>query len=127
MSAKWCASCATERTGSQCRKCGGVLTEIQVPDWEPLKLPNIERIRELAREVGYGLGVHGSLERDLDLIAIPWVDTAASPTQLADHIAKGMNARVLTSSLKPAGRWACNIQIDGWYKIIDLSVMGPVR
>lgn len=90
-------------------------------------MPDIERIRALAREVGYGLGVHGSLERDLDLIAIPWVETAASPQELADHIAKGMNARVITASAKPAGRWACNIQIDGWFKIIDLSVMGPVR
>lgn len=31
-------------------------------------------LKELAKEFGYNLVLHGSLNRDLDLIAIPWVD-----------------------------------------------------
>ena len=31
-------------------------------------------LKEIALEYGYNLVLHGSLDRDLDLIAIPWVD-----------------------------------------------------
>lgn len=31
-------------------------------------------LKEIAKEYGYNLVVHGSMNRDLDLIAIPWVD-----------------------------------------------------
>jgi len=33
-----------------------------------------EDLKLIAREFGYNLVVHGSMNRDLDLIAIPWVD-----------------------------------------------------
>lgn len=36
----------------------------------------IDRIRTVARDIGWAVGVHGSLVRDIDLIATPW--TAAS-------------------------------------------------
>lgn len=32
----------------------------------------IEEMRSVARSHGYALAVHGSLARDLDLIAVPW-------------------------------------------------------
>ena len=52
----------------------------------------------------------------------PWTDTACSPQELAEHIAQGINGIVLAPEAKPLGRWSCNIQIDGWFKLIDLSV-----
>lgn len=33
-------------------------------------------LRTAARENGYALAIHGSLSRDLDLIAVPWTDDA---------------------------------------------------
>lgn len=33
-----------------------------------------EHLKQIAKEYGYNLVIHGSLQRDLDLIAIPWVD-----------------------------------------------------
>ena len=33
-----------------------------------------ENLKHIALEYGYNLVVHGSMQRDLDLIAIPWVD-----------------------------------------------------
>ena len=41
--------------------------------------PNIyayyfEALKAIAKEYGYNLVVHGSMNRDLDLIAIPWVN-----------------------------------------------------
>lgn len=85
-------------------------------------MPDVEPIRALAKEKGYAVGVHGTLERDLDLIAAPWTDTACPPQELAEHIAQGINGSVVHFSDKPLGRWSCNIQIDGWFKLIDLSV-----
>lgn len=34
-------------------------------------------LRDAARANGYALAVHGSLSRDLDLIAVPWTDEAS--------------------------------------------------
>lgn len=118
---KHCAACNSPRTGDACRKCGGPLREPH-PDWEWPRTPEVEPIRALAKEKGYAVGVHGTLERDLDLIAAPWTDTACPPQELAEHIAQGINGSVVHFSDKPLGRWSCNIQIDGWFKLIDLSV-----
>lgn len=121
----YCGACGTARAKAPCHKCGGELFEAS-EGWEEPELPPVDRIRELAREVGYAVGVHGSQERDLDLIAAPWTEGAVSAEALAQHIAAGLDGRVHAPEARPLGRWACNIQIDGWYKLIDLSVAPSV-
>lgn len=116
-----CGTCNAPRQGASCWKCGAE-TFTPAAEWEEPALPPIDKIRELAREVGYGLAVHGSLERDLDLIAAPWTDEAVGNYDLIQHIAKGLGGRVVEYEPKPMGRQACSIQMDGWYKPIDLSV-----
>lgn len=37
-----------------------------------------EHLKNIAEEFGYNLVLHGSVNRDLDLIAIPWVDCPKS-------------------------------------------------
>lgn len=37
----------------------------------------IECMREIARRFGWAIGVHGSLIRDIDLIAVPWTAEAS--------------------------------------------------
>jgi len=124
MVAGYCKACGTQRSAAPCHKCGGEL-KTPHPDWEEPSIPDVTPIRALAREVGYAIGEHGSKERDLDLIAAPWTADAVSPQALADHIAKGINGHILAPTNKPAGRWSCNIQVDGWFKLIDLSVSPP--
>jgi hypothetical protein len=121
-----CLTCNSPRSVDPCPKCGTALTK-PADGWEWPGLPDIGRIRELAREVGYAVGVHGSLERDLDLIAAPWVADAVAPLALAEHIAAGLGGRVVDAERqdKPCGRWACNIHTPDWTKMIDLSVMPP--
>lgn len=34
----------------------------------------LEPMRRAAKDAGYALAVHGSLNRDIDLVAIPWTD-----------------------------------------------------
>ena len=50
----------------------------------------IDEIRDIAREHGYAIGVHGSMrqERDIDLIAAPWTKDAHSPLTLMRAINK---------------------------------------
>lgn len=64
-------------------------------------------LAEIAREHGYALAVHGSLARDLDLIAVPWTDEAVDPSVLIAAIEQ-RSAAVLTGppSEKPHGRIA---------------------
>lgn len=46
----------------------------------------IEPIREVARVCGYAIGVHGSLARDIDLIAVPWGEHAIEAVPLIEAI-----------------------------------------
>lgn len=93
------------------------------PDWKDPDLPDFKLIWELAREVGYAVGIHGSLKRDVDLIAVPWTDEAVKITKLIDHLKAGLNARqVGDGENKPHGRYAVTLQMDGYFKPIDLSV-----
>lgn len=102
-------------------------------------------LRERARELGYALAVHGTLRRDIDLVAVPWVEEAADPRTLAESLRqvcalgckwaafaqsrrKGMQARDHNGSPgeKPHGRLTWVIYFGGKGSggaYIDLSVM----
>ena len=120
-----CSTCNAPRSKSPCHKCGGELTRA-CDGWEEPLIPDIDRVRALAREVGYAIGVHGSLERDVDLIAVPWVEEAVGPEALAERISSGLPGSIVAVFDDAAyGRRGFNIQADGWFKLIDLSVMTP--
>lgn len=86
-------------------------------------LPKIGYIAALS---GYGIGVHGSMRRDLDLIAVPWRKRAVQPSTLADRISIGIvGARQNIRQKwirKPHGRRATVIMV-GRRAYIDLSVI----
>lgn len=119
-----CPQCNSQRPGETCWKCGSA-TIIPSENWEYPEMPPIDRIRELAKEIGYAIAVHGSQERDLDLIAAPWSDEALKRNyrEVMEYIAGGLGANLVEVEWKPLGRRACTIQMDGYFKPIDLSVM----
>jgi hypothetical protein len=43
-------------------------------------------LREKAGRLGYALGVHGTLKRDIDLIACPWAADAVDARTLAEAL-----------------------------------------
>lgn len=93
------------------------------PGWEDPKLPDFKLIWKLAREVGYAVGIHGSLKRDVDLIAAPWTDEAVGNAALIDHLCAGLPATCIAGpEHKPHGRVAVTLQLDGYFKPIDLSI-----
>lgn len=95
--------------------------------WAALALP----LKARARELGYNLVLHGSLARDIDLVAVPWVAEAVPAEQLveelrlliAQHNTDGTPGTVLNGgpSSKPHGRRAWSIDIGTTY--LDLSVL----
>lgn len=117
-----CPTCNSQREGEICWKCG-TATIVPCEGWDYPEIPPVDRIRELAKEVGYAIGEHGSKERDLDLIAAPWTENAIGNHDFLEHLAQGLGARIVEVERKPLGRYAATLQMDGWFKPIDLSIM----
>lgn len=123
----WCNTCTCIRQTNPCWKCGtadGHHPLVGTPD---LNTPSITEMRAIAHPLGWVLAEHGSKERDLDVVAVAWTEDACSIDNLIEALAKGMETpngptHVFEPGLKPHGRIAYNIQLNGWYKIIDLSV-----
>lgn len=91
----------------------------------------LPRIRTAAKELGYAVAIHGTMNRDLDLLAVPWVEDAAEPKALVDWIAAAIGGYVIGErtgevsempTLQPHGRLSWNICFGG-RAFIDLSVM----
>ena len=51
----------------------------------------LPEIREAAKKLGYAIGLHGSLARDFDLIAVPWTVEAACSDDIAKAIYEAAN------------------------------------
>lgn len=102
----------------------------------------IATVRDVARKHGYSVGVHGSLKRDLDLMAVPWTDGADDPETLVEAIRVAVGGIIRNEPdaqvgdyvrrnpcPKPHGRlaWSIHALIDVPHRYIDLSVMPRLR
>lgn len=88
-------------------------------------------IRTAALFKGYAVAVHGTLKRDIDLIAVAWTEQA-SPVDDLVHTIKGAVAGVLGNCItigeptkKPHGRIAVTLIHPGHVGEIDLSIIPP--
>jgi hypothetical protein len=90
----------------------------------------IDPIRKVARQFGYAVAQHGTLARDIDLLAVPWSEEAVDPQLLVEAIAELVKAYeggrfgIIDGDCpraKPHGRLAWSIH--GWAFYIDLSIM----
>lgn len=72
----------------------------------------IPHLRERARELGYAVTVHGSLARDIDLVAIPWTDEAVDARALAEALRDVAKAVHGIASMAPI-EWADDYHRDG--------------
>jgi hypothetical protein len=106
-------------------------------------------LRATARTHGYALAVHGSLARDIDLIAVPWRHDAAAPAVLVEAVratAEDITGYTAYTRNDPKadpcdftrrspepkfhGRLAWSIHVKGrraggYQTYIDISVMPP--
>ena len=113
------------------------------PVWSAAKTPQGRKklylsllpiIRKIARKSGYAVGVHGSMARDLDLIAVPWRSGAVMAETLAYRIHQATSRRACTRPElkkfrrpKPRGRVAYTLIIGPKGAYIDLSIVGGHR
>lgn len=82
--------------------------------------------------MGYAIAIHGSMARDLDLLAVPWTECAVPAAELVAEIAKAVDGFVIGDVNNrgelsdpyemPHGRMTWNICWGG-NPFIDLSVM----
>ena len=102
-------------------------------------------VRERARELGYAITVHGSLRRDIDLVAVPWVPHAVEPQFLANALVNLIREVCGTAIVvndpaarpgdwlnrnpepKPHGRLAWSIYLVEAHvaPYVDLSIVSP--
>lgn len=81
-------------------------------------------LREVAREHGYALALHGSLQKDLDVVAVPWIEGASSERLLVralTNCAGGVLHQGRTK--KPHMRAAYTIELAAQGGYVDLSVL----
>lgn len=88
-------------------------------------------MQEIAVKNGYNLIVHGSMNRDMDLVAIPWVDNPSDEKnlirELDDYLKgvsykEGMEERGYMFSVLPGGRrsYVINLYRGGpWNQYTD--------
>jgi hypothetical protein len=85
------------------------------------------------RRQGYALALHGSMARDLDVVAVPWTEEAGSEEDLIAEIAEAVQVYLpdgsdplqdprFAPSDKPHGRRAWSLHMGGG-AYIDLSIM----
>lgn len=75
-----------------------------------------EHLKDIAKEYGYNLVPHGSMDRDLDLIAIPWVDNPRDEILMIQDFQEYLTG-IKTTNLKhdgilPGGRKSYIINLN---------------
>ena len=83
-----------------------------------------EELKVIARTFGYNLVLHGSMNRDLDLIAIPWEEKLGDVDEMMEKFAEIVDGTVMiqTEAQKncfPHGRTSCVINILRANKLKD--------
>lgn len=84
----------------------------------------LAEIQQTALECGYAVAIHGSMARDLDVIAVPWYPEAVRAERLVNHLCDVLGCLVTPDSPaeKPHGRLAFTLLMGGAC-FMDLSVM----
>jgi hypothetical protein len=84
------------------------------------------KLREVAYAHGYALALHGSLSRDLDVVAVPWVEGAATGEGLVAALVEAAGGLVTPGrnpTIMPHGRRAWTVHLVGNGGYVDLSIM----
>ncbi|WP_300335620.1 hypothetical protein [Accumulibacter sp.] len=90
----------------------------------PLYCGMYPELATLVREHGYALAVHGSLQRDFDLICIPWVAEPSEPDVVVTAITETFSVqRVGDPDTTHHGRKRWTLAISFGECFMDLSFM----
>lgn len=90
---------------------------------------HLAELRQIAIDHGYTLAIHGSMLRDLDLIAVAWIDKPKPHAEMIDKMLESIGGIMTDAHLpkpneKPHGRLVYTLLIWGnWF--LDISVIPP--
>ncbi len=90
----------------------------------------IEKAREAAESCGYALSVHGTLMRDIDLVAVAWTEDADDIWWFLGVFIARTGTFVESIEKKPHGRIGMTLKGGSGYGVdrgIDLSILPPGR
>lgn len=59
-----------------------------------------EALKDIAKEYGYNIVVHGSMNRDLDLIVIPWVDDPKPELELINRLCSHLGGELMRKNIE---------------------------
>lgn len=78
-----------------------------------------EHMKDIAKEYGYNLLIHGSMHRDLDLVAIPWIDNPKPEQDMIQEFEKYLTGNFVVKpdkttpfSILPGGRKSYTISLN---------------
>ena len=98
--------------------------------WMPVLYANYYGIlKEIAEQHGYALAVHGSFTRDMDLIAVPWIQNPKSILLMLTEMRKRLGGQRADGQpydsieAKPHGRTAYTFATGGG-GYVDISKFG---
>jgi hypothetical protein len=123
---------------TQCPECGAVAEAVPVvldKKVYPKESPAIGylmfygRLRRVAKAHGYCLAVHGTLARDLDLVAVPWTTEAVSVEALVQAFVDEGGLYFVPGRSEPTAKpWGLvsYVLFPGGSAYIDLRVVPPV-
>lgn len=85
-------------------------------------------LAEIFRKHGYALTVHGSLQRDLDLIAIPWVEVVSEPQAVLDEVLSTFAVNTVgVAGHMPHGRTVYTIAVGFGTCAFDIGFMPAIK
>ena len=89
------------------------------------------KLKDIALKHGYALAIHGSMSRDMDLIAFPWVENCSSPEAMVEDMNKALEGTLSSPyqanpAMRPHGRMSWSIyhkdNVDASQPYVDISV-----
>lgn len=94
------------------------------PSYAPVYAAIYPDLAKIARKHGYALAVHGSLQRDFDIIGIPWILHASDPADCVSTIVEEFDIQVVGDPTEHQhGRVVWTISIGHGECFLDLSFM----
>ena len=94
------------------------------PTYAPIYCAMYPDLAKLVREYGYALSVHGSLQRDFDLVCIPWIQNPSEPYYVVSKISEEFAVRsICDPEIKEHGREVWTLSIGFGECFMDLSFM----
>lgn len=92
--------------------------------YSPVYAALYPQFAEITRKHGYALAIHGTMNRDFDVVALPWAETVSTPSVVVAELIKSF---ALTSVGEPTemryGRICYTLSIGFGECFADVSFM----